>query len=384
MAAPAPELDQGALHHIFLSYLGGPEIAACAQASTACGQSAPLSPPLCRTSGDCSLPCSQATRRPSPPPLTQVCRAWRAVAASEPLWQRKAAQLEPHEHLRRDDLLPEFGGSHRAYYAWRWRQLARPLGRILVEGDGGETPWPEVATYPAPASASGGAGGTLPAQLPAEPMDADAPGGSGGGSAAAWRARGAAAVPCAPQAVVQQPTLAPTGSLLAFTEMEGLRGGHLESRVVVADARSGRRVCTLALQRPFPPFYYCWSACGTRLLFLRRAGRGTQHQRPAACWPVPCSLGAAAATAAAVAKSKPCTCLLASFPHSEQQLGGRRGGAEGAGPGPCAAADTRPRPAAAPAGPGAAAGRRAPAVPGAQPHIHPPAVVSACRAHVLC
>jgi hypothetical protein len=44
--------------------------------------------------------------------------------------------------------------------------------------------------------------------------------------------------------------------------------------VVVADARSGRRVAAMAVGAPFPPFYYMWSACGTRLLFLRRAREG--------------------------------------------------------------------------------------------------------------
>lgn len=213
------------------------------------------------------------------------------MAAYEALWQRKVRELEPHEHLRRDDLLPQFAGSHRAYFAWRWRMLARPLGRILVEGDGGETPLPEVATYPAPGSA--GAAQQPAAQPHAEAMDTHAASGSSGGAAAAGRARGAAAVPCGPQAVVQQPTLSPSGGLLAFTEMEGLRGGHLESRVVVADARSGRRLCTLALERPFPPFYHLWTACGTRLLFLRWARTctcgplGCPLARPLRCWPPP-------------------------------------------------------------------------------------------------
>lgn len=50
--------------------------------------------------------CYTQTSLPSHNPGAQVCRAWRTVAASEALWRGKVAELEPHPHLRRDDLLP--------------------------------------------------------------------------------------------------------------------------------------------------------------------------------------------------------------------------------------------------------------------------------------
>lgn len=245
------DLDASSLHFLFSTYLDGPDIAAAAQ----------------------------------------VCRAWRAVAASEALWRSKVGELEPHPHLRRDDLLPAFGGSHRAYYAWRWLLLRRPLQRILVESD---VPDLEIATYPAPAtlgsdssssggSEGGGGGGTKKGGA----AEASGAGGSGsddgpesmeGVEVAAdqqrqqqrqeqQQQRGAVGVAWEHN-VVQQATLSPAGALLAFTELAATRMGALESWVVIADARTGRRVCSVPLADPHPPFYFFWLACGTRLLFL--------------------------------------------------------------------------------------------------------------------
>jgi hypothetical protein len=54
----------------------------------------------------------------------QVCRSWRDVASSEQLWQQQCLDLEPHPHLRRDDLLP---GEWR-----RWLRVCRCLGCVLL------------------------------------------------------------------------------------------------------------------------------------------------------------------------------------------------------------------------------------------------------------
>ena len=137
-------------------------------------------------------------------------------------------------------LLPaEFGGSYRRYYAWRWPLLQCPVRRIVAET---EQPGRQIATYPAPPPPGGGE------QQPG---------------------RRVCVVEAAQGAWVQQATLSPVGGLVAFTEMGDFGGGHLEARVVVADARSGGRVTSLVLESPFPPFYYYWLPCGTRLLFLR-------------------------------------------------------------------------------------------------------------------
>lgn len=263
----------------------------------------------------------------------QVCHTWRAVAASEVLWQRQCEQLEPHTHLRRDDLLPgawgaqvavwlllsclhlgavvrdhavlneyatnrserasaplsplhppatqqlqaEFGGSHRCYFAWRFPLLRRPLGRILVEADEEEAGWPQIATYPAPqlasssgSSGSGGGGGGSQQQQAMDVDGGDASAGIiGGGGWGAAQEHGAAEVACIEEALVQQATLSPSGAMVAFTELVVVGSGQLDCHVVVADARTGRRLAHRTLARPNPPFYFYWAPCGTRLLFLR-------------------------------------------------------------------------------------------------------------------
>lgn len=149
----------------------------------------------------------------------------------------------------------EFGGSHRAYYAWRWPLLRRPLRRILVAADADWREEPDIRTLPAPGSSGA-----------------------------------AVQVACEPFAFVQQATLAPAGPLLAFTEaLEGGQG-QVESRVVLADARTGARRCVVELAEPFPPFYFQWTPCGTRLIFLR------------------CAAAAAAAAAAACMHAAARTC----------------------------------------------------------------------------
>ena len=162
-----------------------------------------------------------------------------------------------------------FGGSHRAYYAWRWPLLRRPLRRILVESDVTDL---EIATYPGPASpgtSSCGSGSSGPQDM--EGVEAAA-----GGqqqqqqpSQQAGQQQAGAVGVAWEHSVVQQATLAPAGGLLAFTELSATRMGALESWVVVADARTGRRVCAVRLADPHPPFYYYWLPCGTRLLFMR-------------------------------------------------------------------------------------------------------------------
>ncbi|PRW44266.1 F-box SNE-like [Chlorella sorokiniana] len=238
------DLDASSLHFLFSTYLDGPDIAACAQ----------------------------------------VCRAWRSVAASEVLWASKVAALEPHPHLRRDDLLPAFGDSHRAYYAWRWPLLRRPLRRILVESD---VPDLEIATFPAPETlASGGSGYEASIAVGANSSGGAGPSGASGEGPDSMEGVETAAEQCGQQQqrqqqqqrgavgvawehnVVQQATLSPAGALLAFTELAATRMGALESWVVIADARTGRRVCSVALADPHPPFYYFWLSCGTRLMFL--------------------------------------------------------------------------------------------------------------------
>ncbi len=174
---------------------------------------------------------------------------------------------------------PAFGGSHRAYYAWRWPLLRRPLRRILVESDVTDL---EIATYPAPATlgsgSSGGSGGVMHGNGNIRGSGA---GGDRGPESMegvettaeqqhAEQQRGAVGVAWEHN-VVQQATLSPAGGLLAFTELAASRG-DLESWVVIADARTGRRICSVALERSYPPFYFYWQACGTRLLFLRWAG----------------------------------------------------------------------------------------------------------------
>ena len=188
--------------------------------------------------------------------------------------------------------LPAFGGSHRAYYAWRWPLLRHPLQRILVESD---VPDLEIATYPAPAtlrsgnssssgSEGGGGGGTKKGGA-AEASGAGGNDSDGGPESMEGveeavdqqrqqqqrqqqQQRGAVGVAWEHN-VVQQATLSPAGALLAFTELAATRMGALESWVVIADARTGRRVCSVPLADPHPPFYFFWLSCGTRLLFLR-------------------------------------------------------------------------------------------------------------------
>ncbi|KAL4433073.1 hypothetical protein ABPG77_006500 [Micractinium sp. CCAP 211/92] len=207
---------------------------------------------------------------------SQVCRAWHAVSTSEVLWQRKCLELEPHPHLRRDDLLPAFGGSHRAYFAWRWPLLnRRPLGRLLIEGDleGREiVTAPIVDSLVRGAAGMGSSGGEGAASHQAGLKQGT---GTHGVAAAAAVARaalaGMAVVYVEGEVMVQQATWSPAGSLLAFTEMRANQSGHgalVESRVVVADGRTGQHLGSWVLSSPMPPFYYMWAACGTRLLFL--------------------------------------------------------------------------------------------------------------------
>lgn len=171
-----------------------------------------------------------------------------------------------------------FDGSHRAYYAWRWPLLSRPLGRLLVEWDAEGR---EITTIPVPDSlvchSSAGGGGEGPAakqNMPGQvgPQGTGLPGDAAAASAVRVAAAAMAAVYVEGEVMVQQATWSPAGALLAFTEMRADRGPLLESRVVVADGRSGRRLGSWVLASPFPPFYYMWAACGTRLLFLRCAG----------------------------------------------------------------------------------------------------------------
>ncbi|PSC70856.1 F-box WD repeat-containing 7-like [Micractinium conductrix] len=236
LTAVTCELDGGSLHYLF-SLLPGDDLAAAAQ----------------------------------------VCRSWRTIATSEALWQGKVLELEPHRHLRRDDLLPAFGGSHRAYYAWRWPLLRRRVGRILVEREaaaprGGV----EFSTWTAPQHLLGdGTGGTAGCSSSAStggaeqqeglrrmsldvPSGAHHPGGGGGG---------VTSVALAAEGMHQQPTWSPTGALLAYTQTAAT-GGGLVSSVVVADGATGAPLASWHLATPMPPFYYIWSACGTRLLFL--------------------------------------------------------------------------------------------------------------------
>ena len=152
--------------------------------------------------------------------------------------------------------------------------LRRPLQRILVEGDapaaggaaddeeqGGEEGkagrdgW-DIATFPAwPLPGSGGASGSQqapPAPAPATVVAATRSGGD----------------------MVQQPTWAPAGGLVAFTEVWHAQVAGLwemANQVVVADGRTGRRLVELRLAEPYPPFYFMWLPCSTRLLLLRWA-----------------------------------------------------------------------------------------------------------------
>ena len=182
-----------------------------------------------------------------------------------------------------------FGGSHRAYYAWRWPLLRRRVGRILVEREaaaprGGV----EFSTWTAPQHLLGdGAGGTAGCSSSAStggaeqqeglrrmsldvPSGAHHPGGGGGG---------VTSVALAAEGMHQQPTWSPTGALLAYTQTAAT-GGGLVSSVVVADGATGAPLASWHLATPMPPFYYIWSACGTRLLFLRFARHGSMHLVP--------------------------------------------------------------------------------------------------------
>lgn len=141
----------------------------------------------------------------------------------------------------------------------------------------------EIATYPAPASlgtgSSGGGGDGSGGASCSSGVSGSGPQDMEGVETAPGQQqqpqpdqqqRQAGAVGVAwEHSVVQQATLAPAGALLAFTELSATRMGALESWVVVADARTGRRVCTLRLADPHPPFYFYWLPCGTRLLFMR-------------------------------------------------------------------------------------------------------------------
>lgn len=182
-----------------------------------------------------------------------------------------------------------FGGSHRAYFAWRWPPLnRRPLGRLLIEGD---LEGREIATAPIVdslvrgAAGMGSSGGEGAASHQAGPKQGT---GTHGVAAAAAVARaalaGMAVVYVEGEVMVQQATWSPAGSLLAFTEMRANQSGHgalVESRVVVADGRTGQHLGSWVLSSPMPPFYYMWTACGTRLLFLRCGNLPTAGLR----WP---------------------------------------------------------------------------------------------------
>lgn len=202
-----------------------------------------------------------------------MCKAWQHVAYFENLWHEQCRALEPHVHLARDDLLPgeaahgprrrcpatelhspitttlppvEFAGSYRVYCGWRWPQLRRCVRRIVVESDHAGL---EISTHEAP---------LLPS--------IDGTGGPAQQGSCAEAAAPASSLEVTPGAWVQQATASPCGNLVAFTEMH-----HNVSSVVVACTRSGRRVAAMPVAAPFPPFYYMWSACSTRLLFLRQA-----------------------------------------------------------------------------------------------------------------
>ena len=118
----ATELDGAALHYL-LSKLPGESLAACAQASRALDGSptaledAPSPAATAAATAAAWLCCCSASSHHELVLCLQVCRAWRDVAASEQLWQQLCLELEPHPHLRRDDLLPgenRQGGSLRA------------------------------------------------------------------------------------------------------------------------------------------------------------------------------------------------------------------------------------------------------------------------------
>lgn len=60
-----------------------------------------------------------------------VCRHWAAVAASEPLWQRQCALLQPYQ-LFREDLLEVLGGSYRQYFRWCYPRVHRRVNKLCI------------------------------------------------------------------------------------------------------------------------------------------------------------------------------------------------------------------------------------------------------------
>jgi len=155
---------------------------------------------------------------------------------------------------------PAFGGSHRAYYAWRWPLLRRPLRRILVESDVTDL---EIATYPAPATlGSGSSGGVMHG-------NGNIRGSGAGGD------RGPESMEGVETTAEQQHAEQQRGAVGVGWEhnvVQRAAFGALENWVVSTEATNGLRICSVALERSYPPFYFYWQACGTRLLFLRWAG----------------------------------------------------------------------------------------------------------------
>ena len=167
--------------------------------------------------------------------------------------------------------------------------LRRPLGRILVEGNpadddnieeegqgrGARDGW-DIATFPAWPLPAGGSASA-----------------SGSGASSSRQAPPAAAAAAATVVdtrggdMVQQPTWAPAGGLVAFTEVTHAQVAgfwEMASQVVVADGRTGRRLVEMTLADPYPPFYFMWLACGTCLLLLRWAECWGLACLPLGCW----------------------------------------------------------------------------------------------------
>lgn len=248
------------------------------------------------------------------------------------------------------------------------------MGRLLVEGD---LEGQEIVTYavldsllPADATDSGSGDASATEQTGRTQAQAQGMGLRG------WAALAATAVHVDGDVMVQQATWSPAGSLLAFTEMRADGWQLLESRVVVADGRTGHLLGSWVLSTPMPPFYYMWAACGTRLLFLRCGAGGCWQGwlRRAACSDGGCSACCSCARLALLAwllgplQGMPPSHLAAPV----QQLGGRCGGAASSGHSARASAARCAR-CAGPGAPGAPV-YRPPPLPRHQPRLHPPAV----------
>eukprot|EP00741_Cyanophora_paradoxa_P009143 tig00000145_g8855.t1 len=188
-----------------------------------------------------------------------ACRQLRALAADDALWARLCEREAP-PRLQRADLAPTRRALFAALYGRR-----RPVGLLLCETRAG-----------------------LVLASPARGAENAAPGADAGAaplSDEGLSLRILARVPDKRQ--IQQPSWSPDGRWVAYSEFASSLDFTQPnaSRVVVAEARTGRTLAWAAT--PFPPFFFYWSPCSTLLTFLsnwrdRRVGMRAIDVGPAA------------------------------------------------------------------------------------------------------